>query len=277
MTQPPTAGMLAGAVRSFDAQAVCGAGLVLLELPRRAWSSVNDHRNEGAFVMQRFKLLGLALVAVFASAAALSTSAFSALPQNLPEVAFERTWTGASDGEGTDAEPKLLSGASEVKCKEAPATGTEESKKPLGLLHITFKGCKGFGGVACTGLGDAAETILALGSWHLVFDKLGAELLTAVLILTEHVHFSCSALVLVLVLGALVCLHLKPTESNTTHLFHCVIQANGEQEDKTYEDANGNSVTAILLCSINEAATEEPCAELALGSVTYLEKIFADI
>jgi len=229
--------------------------------------------------MQRFKLLGLALVAVFASAAALSTSAFSALPVNLPAEGIERTWTGANDGSGATAEPELLAtGLSPVKCKESPATGTEEAGKPLGLFHIEFKGCTAEKGIAkCTGLGDASGVILVLGSWHLVFDKLGTgeELLTAVLFLPEHIHFTC-AIVLVLVLGALVCLHLKPTELNKTHLFHCVEEVNGEQEDKTYDDENGNPVTAILLCSISEAA-EKPCAELALGSVTYIPAIFADI
>jgi hypothetical protein len=58
----------------------------------------------------------------------------------------------------------------------AVATGTEEVKKPLGLVHITFATCTAPLGVRCTGLGDLAETILALGSWHLVCDTLGATL-----------------------------------------------------------------------------------------------------
>jgi hypothetical protein len=224
--------------------------------------------------MQRFKLLGLALVAVFASAAALSTSAFSALPVNLPAEGIERTWTGASEGKPELQQP----GQETVECEKAPAEGNEEAGKPLGLFHIIFEECKTkVSKVKCTGLGDPTGDILSLGSWHLVFDKLGTgtELLTALLFLPEHVHFTC-AFILVLVLGALVCLHLVPTEQNKTHSFHCVVQANGEQEDKTYETENGGQVTAILLCSVSEAA-EVPCAELALGKVTYIPAIFADI
>src|SRR4029077_5595986 len=233
--------------------------------------------------MRRFKLLGLILVAVFASAAALSSSAFAALPQNLPESAKERTWTGENDGTGADAEPQLLSKElGSVKCKKAPATGTEEVGKPLGLFHISFEGCTSeVTKKACTGLGDSEGTILVLGTWHLVFDQLKPELLTAVLFLIEHMHFSCSAIVLILVLGTLVCLHLKPTEKAFTHLFHCIteIMAGGEelQEDKKYFDNAGNPVTSELLCAVNEAVKETPCFELALGSVTYKEEIFADI
>jgi hypothetical protein len=231
--------------------------------------------------MRRLKLLGLALVAVFASAAALATSASALeLPENLPVSAVTRNWTGASDG----AKPELLAPGLKITCESAPATGTEEPGKPLGLFHIEFKGCVS-AGVACTGLGEAAGVILTLGTWHLVFDKVtSTELLTAVLFLPETTHFSCSALVLTEVLGSLLCLHLKPTESNVTHLFHCNVEGAGEtekQEDTKWcmKDVGGvctEELTAQLLCSINHAA-EKACFELALGSVTYTEKIFADI
>jgi hypothetical protein len=57
-----------------------------------------------------------------------------------------------------------------------------------------------------------------------VFDKVtSTELLTAILLLFESVHSNCSALVLVELLGSLLCLHLKPTESNVTHYLRCHI------------------------------------------------------
>ena len=238
----------------------------------------NDQPHKGALVMRRIKLLGLALVAVFASAAALSTSAFAlTLPENLPVSATERTWTGGSEGK-----PELLGGGlpEAVVCEKAPATGTEEAGKPLGLFHIDFEGCKTkTTKVACTGLSEASEVILALGTWHLVFDKKTPELLTAVLFLVEHVHFLCG-IVLILVLGSVLCLHLKPTESNVTHSFHCIVEimANGEelQVDKTYFNNAGTEVSAGLECSVSEAP-EKPCFELALGQATYGVKIFADI
>ena len=228
-------------------------------------------------------LLGVALVAVLSSGAALAASASALeLPANLPVSAVTRTWTGASDG----AVIEFLGPGFKLTCESAPATGTEEPGKPLGLFHIEFKGCTTENGtIKCTGLSDGtAGTILSLGTWHLVFDRTSPELLTAVLLLLENVHFSCSALVLVELLGSLLCLHLKPTESNVTHLFHCTVEGSGEtekQEDTKWcmKDVSGvctEELTSGLLLSVNHAS-EKSLFLLALFSVTYTEKIFADI
>jgi hypothetical protein len=222
-------------------------------------------------MMGRAKLLGLALVAVFAASIAMTAVASAAnLPENLP-TSTERTWKGEAE-EKTELE--TVSG-SKVTCTGAGAEGNEEAGKPLGSFHITFSGCASLG-QSCTGLGDTtAGTILVLGTWHLVFDKKTPELLTAVLFLIEHVHFSCSALVLVEVLGSVLCLELKVTEKSTTHLFHC-IQSKGVQEDKSYFNEAGTEVAAGLKCSINHAAEQE-CGQLGLAKVTYGVEIFADI
>src|SRR6202035_2679913 len=152
--------------------------------------------------MRRFKLLGLALMAVFIAAVAVVGTASAALPKVLPEAA--KNWTGASDGGGI-----VLLGSADITCTEAPATGTLEANKPLGSFHIEFKNCTTEkGAIKCTGLGDSAGVILALGTWHLVFDNL-TTLSVATLSLFEKIHLNCSALVLVLVSGELVCLGLK--------------------------------------------------------------------
>jgi hypothetical protein len=103
-------------------------------------------------------LLGVVLVAMLASGAALAASALALeLPENLPASAVTRTWTGASDG----AAIEFLGPGFKLTCESAPATGTEEPGKPLGLFHMELKGCVS-AGVACTGLGEAAGVILAL-------------------------------------------------------------------------------------------------------------------
>jgi hypothetical protein len=220
--------------------------------------------------MRQFKLLGLTLMAVFVAAVAVASTASAALPVNLPLSAKARPWTGTNIGNVELLQP----GQNTVTCTEAPATGEEEAGKPLGPFHIEFKNCSA-AGQKCTGLGDAAGVILTLGTWHLVFDNL-TTLSTALLFLIEHVHFSCTALILVLVLGELLCLHLKPTEKAFTHSFHCV-QTGTKQEDETYFNEAGTAVNNVtLLCSVNEAE-EKPCFELALGSTTYKEEISADI
>jgi hypothetical protein len=237
--------------------------------------------------MRRFKLLGLALVAVFATAAAISASAFAVEPVNLPESALTRTWTGEAEGvpEFVSETPKVGE-ALTVKCQKATAEGTEEPKKALGLFHIHFVECEEpVLKVKCTDLNHTTEgTILALGTWHLVFDKEKGkefkELTTAVLFLVELVHFSCGPLFLAVVKGEVLCLHLKPTEKAFTHSFHCV--RNGFEP--TEEWCKGGDVggkcevpTAPKLESnVNETLFRK-AAEQALGKSTYKVELFADV
>jgi len=220
--------------------------------------------------MRRFKLLGLALMAVFIVAVAITSTASAALPKILPETGVARNWTGASTG------AVELLGATAVKCNTAPSEGTQEANKPLGTFHIKFEGCTAEKeAIKCTGLGDTAGVILSLGTWHTVDDNL-SPLSAALLFLIEKVHFNCSSLVLVLVSGELVCLWLKPTESEKTHSFHCVQLAGGGQEDTHYFNEEEKEVKAGLTCSVNEAAKEEACFELALGSQTFTEAVSMD-
>ncbi len=88
--------------------------------------------------MRRLKLLGLALVAVFASAAGLASSAFALnLPENLP-ASTTRTWDGKGVGKWTSrGETKTP-----VICEKAKGEGTETSSKPpKGLFHTDFEEC----------------------------------------------------------------------------------------------------------------------------------------
>jgi hypothetical protein len=237
--------------------------------------------------MRRFKLLGLALVAVFAMAAAISASAFAVEPINLPESA--KTWLGESEGEPEFASETAEVGVTlEVKCTSAPSEGTEEAKKALGLFHIHFLGCHStIGGtlVKCTDLNHStAGEILVLGTWHLVFDKkIGGnfeKLTTAVLFLVEPVHFSCSSLVLAEVKGEVLCLHLKPEEKAFTHSFHCVRNGFEPTEEwcmKGDVSEKCEEPLAPKLESNTNMTSFRKSAEQALGRSTYKEEIFADI
>jgi hypothetical protein len=160
--------------------------------------------------MQRLKILGIALMAVFALGAFVSATASAAVVV-LPEE--EVKWTGES-GKGT---LEVLKSAFSVNCQKDKSEGTFEAKKPLGLFHIDFEGCKTAGFIACTGLGEAKETILTLGTAHLVFDKLGvgAELGVGVLFLVEQTHFECGG-TLQLVEGQVLCL-ISPINKKVKH------------------------------------------------------------
>jgi hypothetical protein len=227
--------------------------------------------------MRCLKLLGLTLVALLASAMALSMSASAALPLILPLSTVERSWTGKSVGETT---LQNLANGNEVKCKGATAEGTEEVEKPLGLFHIHFTGCTAGGGIStCTGLGEASGVILALGKWHLVFDTLTPTLGTATLFLIEPlVHFTCSITnTLVLVLGAVLCLDLTPLTSSVTHEFHCKNNlTRGDPEETEYWNAAGTEKLKVELLSNENEGAEVMSAQIGLGTVTYGVAVAAD-
>jgi hypothetical protein len=236
---------------------------------RRIKRASRKNHTQGAIKMRRLSLIGLALIAVLALGAFAASTAFA-----LPELLPHGSWTGKDDGGA--AKPTLeISGSTNIVICESGATanGADETDT-LGLFHIDFLGCviKGTA-VKCESASDTAGTILLLGTYHYVFDTLGAgeSLGVAILFLPEHLHFTCltpfvNTLILVLGPGP-ICLILKPLESNLTHLFHCE-QEKGIQKERTYWNDEGKEVKASLKCSVNEGAEGE-CAELALAEVKY--------
>jgi hypothetical protein len=233
-------------------------------------------------VMRQVKLLGLALVAVFALTVALSTAALAKPILILPTSEKERKWKGTDDStELEDPVPILEALFGKVICQKATAEGTEEAKGiPLGLFHITFSTCETevIGKkTKCNGEGDAAGVILSLGTWHLVFDKITPELLVATLLLPNQITFTCGALATITVLGELLCLDLEPTSSKLSHLFHCH-QKEALQLETTYwtHDKEKEVKGAELKCKLNSGAYAH-CGELALGLIEHEVALFADI
>jgi hypothetical protein len=185
--------------------------------------------------MQRFRILGVALMAVFALSAVMSATA-SAEVKILPTLTAEEKWTGES-GSGT---LEVLKGES-IVCAKDKSEGTFEKEKPLGKFHIDFEGCKTAGGVTCTGLGEASGVILTLGTTHLVWDKLGAELGAGVLFLINTTHFLC-LFILVTVDGEVLCL-IKPVNTLTKHFeVVCKPAAAGDPGETTYWNETGTEV-----------------------------------
>jgi hypothetical protein len=224
---------------------------------------------EGVFGMKRFRLLGLALLAVFALGALMAASASAALPELLGNQAFPKSWTGKSVG---TTELLTVGGAAVISCNAATADG-EQLTDTLGDYHLHFTECKLVGAGPCSSEGDNSGVILTLGEYHYVDDFLGtpATLGVAILFLVDT-HFICTPPgVLILVKGHVLCLILKPLESNVTHEFHCK-ETSGKSEDKHWWNDAGVEETALLLSNANEGPFEES-AELALGTVTFTEKV----
>jgi hypothetical protein len=162
--------------------------------------------------MHRFRILGVALMAVFVLGAVASATASAVGVEILPLK--EEKWTGVS-GKGS---LEVLKKAEFIECAKDKSEGTFEANKPLGKFHIDFEGCKASkAGVACTGLGEASGVILTLGTAHLVFDKLGAgaALGVGLLLLPESTHFTC-LIPLFLVTGQVLCL-IKPINMVVKH------------------------------------------------------------
>ena len=228
--------------------------------------------------MKQIKLLGLVFAAILALAGIALSSTASAITI-LPTSEKERTFTGESD----EANPQLVALKNSITCKEASAEGTEEAKgKPLGLFHIHFLGCKGEEGglkAPCNSLGDAKETILTLGTWHLVYDTLKPEKLVATLFLPETLHLECTFIIstLILVLGELLCLDLEAGSKKISHLFHCH-QSGALQLETTWWDDKGEEKEtkgAELKCKKGAEAYLH-CAELALGLVKHEVELVTD-
>jgi len=228
--------------------------------------------------MKRLGYMSLGLFAVLIAISVSAASAVAVQPVNLPETS--KKYTGAGEGITT-----YDSAQGKIECETSKSEGTEEQTgngPPSGPFHIDFGKCKNTGtGITCTGLGEATGVILALGTVKLVFDKeVGKEfkeLTVATLFETSPVHFSCSALVLIETKGEVVCLDLKPTESNKVHSFHCV----GSEPEKgvfrsTEEYCKGGDTSGtcveptrpILLESVNHGAFTE-ALELALGNTNF--------
>jgi hypothetical protein len=225
--------------------------------------------------MRYLRLFGAVLVAACALGAVVLATA-SALPTILPETIT--TWSGTNVGEITFSSLNSKSEEETFKCEKAGAEGTLEQPRPLGLYHIHIEGCKGPSSSTCTGLGETGGTILALGSWHLVFDTLKSVLLeagVAILFLTGKVHFVCTfltinELVVVLLGGMMLCLILNPTVLTKTFEFHCKKRTSpfGPEETKYYNEG-GTLVSIVGLLSAKNEGTEGESVQVWLGAVTY--------
>ena len=232
--------------------------------------------------MRQIKLLGLVFAAILALAGIALSSTASAITI-LPTSEKERKFKGKDD-DTSKAEPKLVALKNTITCKEASAEGTEEANgKPLGLFHIHFLGCKGEEGgflAPCNSLGDAKETILTLGTWHLVYDTLKPEKLVATLFLPETLHLECTFIIstLILVLGELLCLDLEAGSKKISHLFHCHQSGALQLETTWWDDKGAGKETkgAELKCKKGTEKEYLHCAELALGLIEHEVELVAD-
>jgi hypothetical protein len=215
--------------------------------------------------MQRLKLLGLALMAVFAMGVVVSASASAANGPLNAEKKEPATTTFSGHAVATTTFT-ILEGFGETKCPEVLFEGSLSPR--LGPFHLHWHKCTTNLGGTCTGLGDEAGLILALGEAHLVWDSL-EPLGAAILFLLEHVHYACTVLgstKLILVLGEVLCL-ITPINSLTKKFtIKCEkgAKAGDPAETMYWKDDESGTLVEIpegLLASENEGVSYKMSAE----------------
>lgn len=145
----------------------------------------------------------------------------------------------------TTTQLEILGSSTIVKCPEIVIETEQEGKTLLGLFHFLWQRCTTNVGGTCTGLGDESGSVLALGKYHLVEDKLLSEgsLGLGILFLLEHIHFSCTVFIvtdLFLVLGEVLCL-ISPLTLGTRIRIRCE-SSSGDPRETVYWNEKGEKV-----------------------------------
>jgi hypothetical protein len=191
--------------------------------------------------MSRLKLFGLALVAVFVLSALAAASALAAEASVLTASQTESNAVGFTAKATSTTTFSVLQGFITVKCSEIEAEGAQEGKTLLGSFHIHWQKCTTSGGATCTGTGDAAGSILALGHFHIVIVS-KSPLTLGILFLLEQLHITCSGFLgtLLLVKGEVIC-GLTPLTLGSEKTIACRGQS-GDAENISYFNEKGEEV-----------------------------------
>jgi hypothetical protein len=144
--------------------------------------------------MKRIRLLGLALLAVFALGAVLASGAMAETPEILPLPTEGKPLTYTSE---TTTEPILETTAggekNKIKCAKAKNAGSFNTANS-GKVTIEFSGCKQ-ATKNCTTKGDTLGEILLVNAPAQLVDVLpGGVLDLGVLITVNNLEFECGTL-----------------------------------------------------------------------------------
>jgi hypothetical protein len=220
---------------------------------------------KGAIDMRRLKTIVVAIVAVAAMSAVMSSSAFAvALPEFSVQTNAKATFNES-----------LLEVISSLLGKITSTKGTAEltaTSKTLGAVHVMFEGAKCSNGLEegpAESLGDEKEIILVLGEYHLVRLSSGD---VGVWLLIKPVHIDClfksGDLLVTVEEGNLLGL-ITPILTKTKTFELLLQQSKGKQTIKEYENDAGVKVKAGgLKTSIDEKAAVESAQETKGTKIT---------
>lgn len=222
--------------------------------------------------MQRLKLLGLALIAVFALSAAV-TAVASAEVSFLPEgSAAEPVKFEAKSGKG---KLQILSPSVEpITCEKDKGTGEVTSQR-LGHFVVEFEECStNVGGipVKCSDLAheDAQGIIKVEGEFHLRMGLTGQPLGIVAFLVSPDVHFLCSVTLWV-VLGCAAG-SITPLEELTNKVEVLLKQTAGENEILSIDNDAETAMEECTLLTKKGTGTEETSGEETHEELTNFKK-----
>ncbi len=211
--------------------------------------------------MKRMRLIGLALVALFAMGALASASASAALPEFSPAKGVTLTGTSGK------AVLETLGGGTKVECSGGSSGGEITGEKTVSKVKITFTGCKS-AGFACTSGSDPSGTLLTneltgtLGYISKANKEVG--ILFKPTTGKEFIEFNCvGGIVKVKVLGLLIC-PITPVNLVVKEYTLKCEQKEGDQKPTKFE---GGEVE-VLKTAINGGEEQDSAEEATAKVVT---------
>lgn len=225
--------------------------------------------------MQRLRILGIALVAIFALSAIVSATASAEFPEILPVPTPTAPLTFTSETVG--GSKPILETTKGVKIECAKATNKGEfTSQDLGTATIDFEGCESKG-AKCKAEGDVNGTILLKTDIDLVDFKKGAELLLGLEILpleggTNKLIITCGILKVEVKGSVIGRVHVKSLEK-TKHATVLFTQTKGEQDIKECELLKAFCAGVKFLLEANFGAGFELAGELAEVLVLFPKEI----
>ncbi len=191
-------------------------------------------------LVTRIRMIGLALVAVFAMSAVVVSAASAALPEQLPATGTFSGTSGASTFETKSGE--------KVKCTSDAITGEITGAK-TSKSKITFKGCEAFG-FKCNSSGAASGEIVLNVTGELVYIMKATKEVGLLNTLTAELTIKCSAFQTLKVKGSTLC-PITPVNVKTTKYTVACKETKGVQEPVNYEPAS-----ALVKAPITETKGE---------------------
>jgi len=175
-------------------------------------------------LVTRIRMIGLALVAMFAMSAIVASAASAALPEQVPATGKFTGTSGASTFETLKEE--------KVKCTSDAITGEITGAKSS-KATITFKGCEGLG-LKCNSEGAGSGEIVLKVTGELVYIMKSTKEVGLINTLEKELTIKCTAFQTLKVKGSTLC-PITPVNTKTTKYKVVCKMTKGMQEPANYE------------------------------------------